>query len=216
VQPLRGVARARRLLVELARMKHHRNAQFDHEAPAQLDRELPPAIRAFGPLARSTATGLAGTDTPRPACDRFVRALAMHLCRDPHDAEDLVQDLYECTLRAPIPAGVDERRWLTRVMRNLFIDKLRRRATRREDLGVDPPPLPPDEAAPRWQSLTEDDVRAQLEQLPVAMRATFELFALEGHSYDEIAARLGIAKSTVGTRILRARERLRELLSAPR
>jgi RNA polymerase sigma-70 factor (ECF subfamily) len=45
---------------------------------------------------------------------------------------------------------------------------------------------------------------------------TFELFAFEGRSYDDIAAALGIAKATVGTRILRARQKLRELLTMER
>lgn len=43
---------------------------------------------------------------------------------------------------------------------------------------------------------------------------TFELFSFEGRSYDAIAADLGIAKATVGSRILRVRDKLRALLSA--
>ena len=37
------------------------------------------------------------------------------------------------------------------------------------------------------------------------------LFAFDGLSYDEIARRQGISKNTVGTRVLRARRRLRAL-----
>ena len=36
---------------------------------------------------------------------------------------------------------------------------------------------------------------------------------LDGRSYDELARELGIPKNTVGTRLLRARKRLRELLT---
>ena len=65
-----------------------------------------------------------------------------------------------------------------------------------------------------WESLTEESVRAQLQRLPVDQRRTFELFAFEGKTYDQIATQLGIAKATVGTRILRARLRIREVLVA--
>jgi RNA polymerase sigma-70 factor (ECF subfamily) len=38
------------------------------------------------------------------------------------------------------------------------------------------------------------------------------MHALENRSYQEIAATLGIPKATVGTRLIRARRKLRELL----
>jgi len=145
----------------------------------------------------------------------YLRDLARRLCRSQLDPDDLVQDLLEKTVRAPdsMPQGANERAWLARVMHNLFIDRVRRAQTRREEpIASDPPAGSPDER-PWWDVLTGDDVRAQLARLPVEQRETFELFAFENLSYDEIAARLNIAKATVGTRILRARSKLRELLT---
>ena len=40
----------------------------------------------------------------------------------------------------------------------------------------------------------------------------YQLHALEGRSYNEIADRLRIPKATVGTRLIRARRKLRDLL----
>lgn len=148
----------------------------------------------------------------------YLRGLARRLCRSYLDPDDLVQDVFEKTLRTPtaIPPGANERAWLSRVMQNLFIDRIRRRSARREDpIEVDPAAVTP-EAGAWWESLTVDDIRAQLAQLPADQRVTFELFAFEHKSYDEIAARLGIAKNTVGTRILRARQKIRELLAKER
>lgn len=147
----------------------------------------------------------------------FLRTLARRLCRSQVDADDLVQDTFVRALRAPMPADVNARAWLARVLRNLFIDRLRRRAARRDDARVEPdtiaaPPPPPD--APWWSELTVDDVRAQLARLPEPQRVSFELFALEGRSYHEIAARTGTRAATVGTRVLRARHKLRALLAA--
>jgi RNA polymerase sigma-70 factor, ECF subfamily len=148
----------------------------------------------------------------------YLRGLARRLCRTTLDPDDLVQDVFEKTVRSPsaIPAGANERAWLSRVMHNLFIDRLRRKHARREQPIVTEVMAGDAEEHPWWESLTADDVRAQVAKLPDDQRATFELFAFEGKSYDEIAAELRIAKGTVGSRILRARTRLKELLTKER
>ena len=60
----------------------------------------------------------------------FLRRLAGRLCRGSFDPDDLVQDVLERTVQNfdRLPPGVDHRAWMTRVMRNLFIDQLRRSA----------------------------------------------------------------------------------------
>jgi RNA polymerase sigma-70 factor (ECF subfamily) len=147
----------------------------------------------------------------------YLEALARRMCRNQLDPDDLVQDLFEKTMRSvrPIPEGANERAWLSRVLHNLFIDKLRRRNARREDPLDEPVELPVEDRA-WWHTLTVDEIRATLARLPEEQRMTFELFAFEGRSYDDIAAALGVAKATVGTRILRARQKLRELLTLER
>lgn len=132
------------------------------------------------------------------------------------DPDDLVQDLFEKLIKmSALPDATNERAWLARVMHNLFIDKLRRATARREDPieEAEAPVLATDDA-PWWNALDEGNVRAAVDKLPLEQRATFEKFAFEGKSYDTIAAELGIAKATVGTRILRARQKLRDLLVA--
>jgi RNA polymerase sigma-70 factor (ECF subfamily) len=145
----------------------------------------------------------------------FLRGLAGRLCRHQLDPDDLVQDVLEKTMMNAIPEGANERAWLARVMHNLFVDRLRRVAARREQAiehHVDP--VAPVDSDAWWSALTEDAVRAQVAKLPSEQRITFERFAFEGKTYDEIAEELQIAKATVGTRILRARLKIRELLIA--
>jgi RNA polymerase sigma-70 factor (ECF subfamily) len=143
----------------------------------------------------------------------YLRGLARRLCRGQLDPDDLVQDVFEKTLRSPVPDGANARAWLSRVTHNLFIDRLRRRNARREELVGEPVEAAGREERVWWEALTEDAVRERLGDLPTEQRETFELFAFEAQSYDQIAARLGIAKATVGTRILRVRQKLRELLA---
>ena len=145
----------------------------------------------------------------------FLEALARRKCRNQLDPDDLVQDVFEKVMRRvqPIPEGANEQAWLTRVLHNLFIDKLRRRAARAEHALYEPVVAHTDERT-WWQSLTEEEVRATVARLPDKQRVAFELYAFEDRSYDQIAAALRIPKATVGTRILRARRKLRDMLTS--
>jgi RNA polymerase sigma-70 factor (ECF subfamily) len=142
----------------------------------------------------------------------FLFAMASKLCRGHFDPEDLVQEVLVKTLAQldRLPAGVNHRAWMTQVMKHLFIDQLRRARTRSQP--VEPTVEPALDDAPWWHSLDATHVRAAMAQLPDEQRDVFERFAFRGESYDVIAEALGIAKATVGTRILRARRRIKELL----
>ena len=150
----------------------------------------------------------------------YLRGYARHLCRGHGDADDLVQDALVAALtrREPLVGELDARAWLTTVMRHRFVDGCRRRATRRKltaALDAVPPADDDDDAtAAWWRDLDTDAVRAQLAALPPGLAAPFALFTLDRLSYRAIALRLGIPVATVGTRILRARQRLRTRLTA--
>jgi RNA polymerase sigma-70 factor (ECF subfamily) len=154
---------------------------------------------------------------------KSLTAFALKLTRNPDAAEDLVQAtcLRALTAARRYSPGTSVRAWVTSVMYRLFIDEYRRDRSeriRRERLLAEPPPgevvaSEPPPPAP-WETVSLADVRRALEQLPSPQRATFELCALQGLSYEEASMRLGIPTRTVGTRLLRARARLRQLLSA--
>jgi RNA polymerase sigma-70 factor, ECF subfamily len=148
---------------------------------------------------------------------RFVTRLASQMARGAFDADDLAQDVLERWLRAApaLPPTINPRAWLTVALRNLLIDRTRRRRARTE-VPHDPESLPAvePERAPWWLELETDDVTAVLAQLPAAQRRSYERFALRGQSYEQISCELAIPKSTVGVHVHRARARLRELLLA--
>ena len=149
---------------------------------------------------------------------QYLRGYARHLCREAADADDLMQDALCAALgRAqPLPTIDDARAWLTTVIRRRFLDGCRRRATRRRAQAAlaATTPTAPEPPAPWWQELELDTVRAHLHTLPPALAAPFQMFTVERASYRTIADRLGIPVATVGTRILRARQRLRARLAA--
>jgi RNA polymerase sigma-70 factor, ECF subfamily len=105
--------------------------------------------------------------------------------------------------------------WLRTVLFHTFVD-LRRRAQREiptDSEALDCPAAMPeaDAAAPRPSI---DEVRALLSALPPHYRVPYELFTFEEMPYARIATVLGLSSTTVGTRINRARRRLRRLIRA--
>lgn len=143
----------------------------------------------------------------------FLLALARKLCRGHFDPADLVQDVLLKTVAnfERLPAGVNHRAWMSQVMKNLFTDQLRRKKTR---AGLDPASLPAAvvDEAPWWHQLDAESVRAAVAELPEELRETFDRFVFRGESYTAIAAAQAIPKATVGTRILRARRRIKAIL----
>lgn len=148
-----------------------------------------------------------------------LRAVASRLCRgNPAETEDLVQDVLEKALRSlhTLDLTQNPRGWMVTILHNLHVDRYRRRARQGQHVPCDeslltaPEPL----AAPDWAGLTADDVRRAAARLPAELRDAYVLFALEGRTYAEVSAALGIPTATVGTRILRARARLKEMLVA--
>jgi RNA polymerase sigma-70 factor (ECF subfamily) len=148
-----------------------------------------------------------------------LRARAAQLCRAHADADDVVQDalLRAFRGRASLRDRAQARGWLLTIVTNAFIDLVRRQRARREradiDLEAAPAPAPP-EPPPAWHHVSVDDVRAAVALLPDDVRDTYRMFALEGKDYLTIAAAQGVPKATIGTRIHRARARLRAILGA--
>ncbi|MBZ4422899.1 RNA polymerase sigma factor [Myxococcus sp. RHST-1-4] len=148
-----------------------------------------------------------------------LHATALRLCGNAADARDLVQETFERGLRnlARYRPGTDGRAWLLTILHHRFIDRCRSHAReRRADVSAEDLEeriaAPEAEAAPAWASITPEQLREALEKLPEEFRAVYRMHSLEGRSYIEISERLGIPKATVGTRLIRARRRLKELL----
>ena len=153
----------------------------------------------------------------REHADRVYR-LAYRLSGNRADAEDLTQETFVRVFRslAEYTPGTFEG-WLHRITTNLFLDMVRRRQRIRFDaLGDDAAErLPGREPGPAQvydEQHFDDDVQHALDALPPDFRAAVVLCDIEGLSYEEIAATLGIKLGTVRSRIHRGRVQLRAAL----
>jgi RNA polymerase sigma-70 factor (ECF subfamily) len=181
--------------------------------------------RAAGAWQRARSVDPSSTTSDAVRLEQALRdhqplllAVATRLTANPDDARDLVQDTFERALaRADrFTAGTNLRAWLVTILKNRFIDQCRRRKRSPITAVLPDEPAAPapvdDDEPPRWAAVTGEQVALALARLPEEFRRAYEMKEIERKSYAEIAAALGIPPATVGTRILRARRRLKQIL----
>ena len=167
-----------------------------------------------------------GDKTTMPSWDELVRQhadrvyrLAYRLSGNQQDAEDLTQETFIRVFRSVqnYQPGTFEG-WLHRITTNLFLDMVRRRTRiRMEALPEDYDRVPADEPNPEQiyhDARLGPDLQAALDSLPPEFRAAVVLCDIEGLSYEEIGATLGVKLGTVRSRIHRGRQSLRDYLAA--
>ncbi len=152
---------------------------------------------------------------------------AMRLCRNPADAQDLVQDAMMRAYGAwdRFIAGSNCRAWLLRILTNSYINGYRRGKSHRKFAqrpGDEPVELlygkvrceaSADPERAMTEPLLGDEVSAALAELPEDYRLVVELADLQGMKYKEVADAIGCPVGTVMSRLFRARRVLEERLA---
>jgi RNA polymerase sigma factor (sigma-70 family) len=144
---------------------------------------------------------------------RYLRRLA----ESDDAAADLAQDTWLKVLRGITslrdPASL--RPWLFGIARRVAMDRLRRKYVRKvdEDAVLD------DIAAPEPDADLESDLTAMetsLNALPLRERETLALFYLRELTIDQIAELLAVPAGPIKSRLVRARNLLRQVLKGER
>lgn len=138
-----------------------------------------------------------------------MRRFAMSLCRSPDIADDLVQLACERAIAnsASFVPGTRFDAWMFRILRNLWIDQLRRDRTqgRKDDIGAHEERLAGDAGTAPEHRLVLRDVWKAIEGLAEEQREVLLLVCVEELSYREAADILGVPIGTVMSRLARAR-----------
>ena len=143
-----------------------------------------------------------------PLQERFYR-VAFYILEDRADALDAVQDLYMklWKMRDSLDLVRNPGSYGALLMRNLCIDRIRRR-TPAEELPDDLPGREaPDEELIRKESLGQ--LFRSMETLPESQRKLLGLHVLQGKSYEEIAAETGLSPLNVRVQVSLARKKLK-------
>lgn len=172
-----------------------------------------------GLVGRARAGSVGAFDSLARRVRGRVQRWARRLTHDEDDAEDIAQ-LVLLRLHARV-AEFDGRSrfttWLYRVTRNIALSR-RLTETRRSEIlerralgiaaeaeGVSDADLAEDDAGARLADL----IQLYFQHLPPRQREVFELSDMKGQNSTEIAARLGVAPSTVRGLLLKARRTIR-------
>lgn len=148
---------------------------------------------------------------------RFAYKVAWAMLRNAHDAEDAAQETFLKIFQARAWRGIrDERAFVARAAWRAAVDRLRQRRPTAEnaeesmaDILADRSPDPEQTAiTANWDAA----VHRLIDSLPEELRQPLALSA--ALNSREIAAAMGIAEGTVRTRLMRARQMLREKLAA--
>jgi RNA polymerase sigma-70 factor, ECF subfamily len=173
-----------------------------------------------------------------PLMRRYNRALyrtARSIVKDDAEAEDALQEAYLQAYRSLSKFRAESKllTWLTRIVVNEAVARLRKSRRRAEIIRLDcdmdqdqnqnqeqfaggnTPDSgqieQPEQAAMRAE--TRRLLEKKLDELPEAFRTVFVLREMEEMSVEEVGAALGIPEATVRTRHFRGRSMLRESLS---
>jgi RNA polymerase sigma-70 factor (ECF subfamily) len=190
-------------------MPHHRDTDAERRSPGGVQSKQ----RAPTALAQEALRHLDS-----------LHHFACHLTGSAVAAEDLVQDTYARALAAESSFVPDTnlRAWLFRILRNLFIDGVRRSGSSplvdesaeekaAEFAAYAQEPLRGDAEMEALRGVVAVDIERALASLSPDARAVI-LLDLEGCTETEVAEILGCALGTVKSRLGRAREALRHRL----
>jgi len=147
-----------------------------------------------------------------------VYRLARSITGNHHDADDAAQETFLRVYRAlgSYDPGRPFKPWLKRIAYNTSLNNVRASKTRSRGLidgdipeVADQSPRQPEKMEAKQSASKVDDAMLTL---PSELRATLLLRAVEGMSYKDIAAAMGVKIGTVMSRLSRARERVLEVL----
>lgn len=137
----------------------------------------------------------------------LLRLCIMYL-RDEEQAKDAVQETFLKAYRNldGFREDASEKTWLTRIAINTCKNVYRSGWFRYVDRSV-----PLDRVAGRLasQKQEDDEITTEILNLPIKLREVALLCWLQGTTCDEAAEMLGISRQAVGSRLNRARKKLR-------
>ena len=147
-----------------------------------------------------------------------LRAVALRILGTEAEADDAVQEAWLRLSRSDLGDIENLGGWLTTVTARICLDRLRARATRREEPREEIP-APAAMSDPEYEALLSDSVGAALavvlDTLTPPERVAFVLHDVFAVSFEEIGAVLGRSPNAAKQLASRARQRLRRVDTEP-
>src|SRR5690349_9250196 len=156
-----------------------------------------------------------------------LQTFAYHLTYNQEDADDLVQETYLKAYRFidKYDEGTNAKAWLFKILKKAYINEYRKKV--KQPTKVDYEEIvayhdTDDDHISGYSDLREeiflhmmgDEVTSAINSLPIDFRTVILLCDIEGFTYEEIASIIDVPIGTVRSRLFRARNLLKEKLTA--
>lgn len=143
-----------------------------------------------------------------------MMGVCLRYATDEEEALDILHEGFIKVFRhiSKYKPGTSLSAWIRRIMVNTAIDYFRKNSRRRtEDMdeAYDISTNDPDAIS----RCTEREILEAIQELTPSYRAVFNLYVIEGYAHKEIAELLDITESTSRSNLVKARLKLKEILS---
>ncbi|MCL6272766.1 sigma-70 family RNA polymerase sigma factor [Muricauda sp. 2012CJ35-5] len=149
----------------------------------------------------------------RQYCDGMY-AVAMRFVKEPHDAEDVVQESFIKAFQRieQFKGEVTFGAWLKRIVVNRSIDFLKSKHQNTIALNESYMQVSEDDDWTVDDHVKVEKVKQTIEALSDKYRYVVQLFLVEGYDHHEISQVLGITETASRTRLLRGKAQLKDKL----
>ena len=149
--------------------------------------------------------------------DHYSKMMGVCLRYSDHkeDALDILHEGFIKVFRniSKYQVGTSLSAWIRRIMVNTAIDYYRKSIRRRTE-DISKAFQVSADGADAISQCTEKEILAAVQTLSPAYRAVFNLYVIEGYSHREIAGMLEITESTSRSNLVKARTKLKAILTA--
>jgi RNA polymerase sigma factor (sigma-70 family) len=143
---------------------------------------------------------------------KAMYSVSVRIVNDGMEAEDIMQEAFLSafkkinTYKGEVSFGA----WLKKIVVNRSLDYLKKRKVQLEE--IDDRTAQIEDYQMPTQEVKAEVLKSAIQDLPDGYRVVLSLYLIEGYDHDEISQILKISNSSSRTQLLRAKNKLRELL----
>jgi len=144
-----------------------------------------------------------------------MMATAMRYAGNNEDALDILHESFIKIFKNiyKYQTGTSVNAWIRKIVVNTAID-FYRRDMRRKSEELDVASYVNTDIPDAVSNLSSEEILKALQRLPYSYRSVFNLYVIEGYSHREISEMMNINESTCRSNLVKARTKLRDILSA--